>query len=127
MGCDYDAPDFYTAKIRKARKPHRCEECAGQIMPGDTYEHVSGKWVDYLDTFVTCRHCVSLRQWVKGNVPCVCWAHGNADSDMREAVYEAYYRAPNETIGLRFGFLRRLTIRNRANASRVHAHEGRAA
>ena len=115
--CDYDAPQFYNRTIRKARKPHKCEECSGPILVGEKYEYVSGKW-EWVDEFKTCMRCHDIRQWVKNNVPCLCWAHGNMMEDCREAVNEAYYRAPTETVGLRFGFLRRIAARDKLNKMR---------
>lgn len=116
--CDYDPADFYIATIRKARKPHSCFECGGQILHGEKYEHVSGKWEGRLDTFVTCERCCDIRQWVKNNLPCFCWAHGNMLDDAAEEVDEAYWHAPAETVGLRFGFLRRRVLLDKFNASR---------
>lgn len=116
--CDYDAPAFYNRTTPKARKAHKCYECGGPILPGETYESVTGKW-DYVDTFKTCEHCVNLRTWVKNNVPCVCWAHGNLHEDLRETVNEAWYRAGAEAAGLRFGFLRRMVAIDKFNAART--------
>lgn len=127
--CDYDAPAFYNTEIRKARKPHRCEECNGQILPGEHYEHVVGKW-EWVDTFKTCCRCVDLRTWTKNNVPCLCWAHGNMHEDCLSAVQEASWRAKDETAGLRFGFMRRLVSINKFNAARKFSlapQEGRGA
>jgi hypothetical protein len=116
--CDYDPADFYVKCIRTARKQHRCEECSGLILPGDKYEYVSGKWEGCLSTFKTCEQCVDLRTWTKNNVPCLCWAHGNMVNDCEEAVQSAWERAPTETVGLRFGFIRRRTERDKFHASR---------
>ena len=113
--CDYDSPEFYHREIRKARKSHKCDECSAPILPGEIYEHVRGKWDGYVDTYKTCQVCVDIRQWVKNNVPCLCWAHGNTIEDCKEAVEEATFRAPQETIGLRFGFLRRVVQRDKIN------------
>jgi hypothetical protein len=33
--CGYDAPSFYVAEVRTARKQHKCYECSGAILPGD--------------------------------------------------------------------------------------------
>lgn len=106
--CDYDPPEFYRMSVRTARKEHRCDECGKRIVAGEKYEVVVGKWDGNLGTFETCEQCRDLRQWTQNNVPCFCWAHGNILEDAKEAVVEAQYRAPTETVGLYFGFLRRL-------------------
>jgi hypothetical protein len=107
--CDEDRPEFYAVKMRKARVSHKCCECRRPISPGETYEHVSGKWGGYTpETFRTCPRCLALRDWVEGNLPCVCWSHGSFISDARDAVDDAIDRTSDETHGLRFGFRRRL-------------------
>lgn len=115
--CDYDPAEFYSATIRKARKQHKCYECSGAILAGEKYERVVGKW-EYLDTFKTCERCVDLRTWVKNNIPCVCWAHGNLHDDLRENVNAASWRAGEEVRGIRFGFLRRMVAIDKFNAAR---------
>lgn len=120
--CDYDPPELYCRDIRRARKPHRCEECSGRIAIGETYEHISGKWDGYMDRFKTCSRCVDLRTWVTNNVPCFCWAHSNMLDDAKETVNEAAIRGGDEAAGLRFGFLRRRVAIERFNtAARVPA------
>lgn len=114
--CDYDPPDWYERRVFTARKMHKCYECSGIILPGEQYEHVVGKWEGDVSVFKTCERCVDLRTWVKNNVPCLCWAHGNSDEDLFNAVDDAQYRAPTETVGLRFGLLRRFTMRDKRNA-----------
>lgn len=116
--CDYEPATFYNSAMRKAKKVHRCEECCGEIRPGEVYEYVSGLWDGMLSTFKTCPRCVDLRTWVKNNIPCTCWAHGNLHDDLQETVTTAAWRAKEETIGLRFGFLRRLTAIKKFNAQR---------
>jgi|SRR6185503_19016998 len=108
--CDYDPPEFYRQAKSRARKPHKCYECGAPILPGEQYERAMGKWDGSVDTFKTCQHCVALRQWVTNNVPCTCWAHGNLFDDLYESIDEACWRAPKETVGLRFGFARRLHV-----------------
>jgi hypothetical protein len=117
--CDFDPPEFYNCEMRRARKRYRCEECPCEILPGEAYEYVSGKWEGYLNTFRTCQRCVDLRVWVRNNVPCLCWQHGNADESLKEAVDDAYSRARDEVVGLKFGLLRRFTLRDRFNKSRA--------
>lgn len=111
--CAYDAPSFYECRIVTARKRHQCEECTGTILTGERYEYVSGLWDGYFNYYKTCERCIDIRQWTKNNVPCLCWAHGNMIEDCREAVEEAHHRAPTETTGLRFGFLRRIALRDK--------------
>jgi len=120
--CDYDPPEFYHREIRKARKLHKCSECAGAISIGECYEHVRGKWEGCVETHKTCERCVDIWQWTKNNVPCLCWAHGNRIEDCWTAIDEATWRAGEEVRGLRFGFLRRKVMRDRLNAGkRGHA------
>ncbi len=107
--CDYEPAVFYSKRQIKAQIIHRCHECGKAILPGENYEYVAAKWFDFgMDTFKTCSRCHYLRQWVMNNIPCFCWAHGNMLDDAKEAVDDAWCRAPDETVGLRFGFLRRL-------------------
>ncbi len=112
---DYDRPEFYVATQPRARKQHRCDECGGSIKFGERYERVSAKWDSYVQKFCTCERCYDLRVWVKNNVPCLCIMHGDMNEEMRNAIDDAWWRAPEETIGLRFGFLRRLVLRDRHN------------
>jgi len=109
--CDYDAPAFYDAKLRKARKHYRCDECHRAILAGEQYERVSGKWDGSLSTFITCISCLDLRTWLTNSLPCFCWAHGNMISDAKDAIDDAYSRSPEEARGLWFGFLRRRSRR----------------
>lgn len=116
--CDYDPPEFWQRSVHKAVKLHECSECGAPILPGEEYEYVRGKWDGVFDVLKTCEACHDIRQWTKNNVPCLCWAHGSMMDDCREAVEEAAWRAPLETAGLRFGFLRRLVKHKRLNAAK---------
>lgn len=117
--CDYDPAKWYRAEIRKARKPHICEECRGPILKGERYEFVAGCWEDTVSTFKTCERCHDIRVWTKNNVPCLCWAHGNMIEDCQEAVEEAWRRAKEEMAGLRFALLRRIVKRDLLNRERL--------
>lgn len=105
--CPYEAPTVYSVSHPRAKKEHRCDECGAEIMPGDRYEYVFGVWEGDASTWRTCMPCRDLRQWVENNVPCFCWCHGNMIEDAKETIEAACERAPEETRGLRFGFLRR--------------------
>jgi hypothetical protein len=116
--CDYETAQAYHSKIRRARKPHKCCECGGAILPSEAYEYHSGIFDG--DPFYghTCERCVDIRTWTTNNVPCLCWAHGNLRADCEEAIVQARERAPDETRGLWFGLLRRIVQRDRINATR---------
>jgi hypothetical protein len=101
--CDYEAPEFYHKETRKARNAHRCSECCRVIEPGESYEHVHGKWDGEVGTFKTCPRCLALKEWVKAHVPCFCWAHGNIVDDAIETARHYAHHAP----GLMFGAYRR--------------------
>jgi len=56
--CDYEVPPVYSRTlIKKARKPHRCDECHKNILIGASFEKVrllsDGEW----KTFATCVAC----------------------------------------------------------------------
>jgi hypothetical protein len=116
--CDYDPPSVYSATKPRARKRYCCKECDGLILPGEQYERVFAVWDGSPGTIRTCGHCHDLRVWVRNNVPCLCVMHGNMDEEMSEAVESACWRAPLETAGLKFGFLRRKVLRERFNEQR---------
>lgn len=121
--CDYDQPSFWSQSFPKARKEHSCEECGRKILPGETYEYVSGLWDDWFDTFKTCQHCVDIRTFVKNSVPCFCWAHGNLMDDVKETLEEASYRAPDEMKGVQFAVGRLMVKRKHANPPTNHGKQ----
>ena len=108
--CDYDPPEFYSEKTRHARTKHKCYECSRAINAGETYEYVSGKWDGDFSVFKTCCRCLELRAFVKQNVKCFCWAHGNMIEDAIDTAQE-YHEQGN---GLLFGAYRRKILIERA-------------
>lgn len=58
---DYDAPEFYSEKIVKGRKPHQCLECGNKILPGAQYQKARGKWDGDFNEYHTCMDCVNIR------------------------------------------------------------------
>lgn len=111
--CDYDPADVYSARVVKARKHYRCDECAGRINPGASYEYTFGVWGGATAAYRTCMSCVGIRRFVKINIPCFCWAHGNLIEDCRDTIDMAYDQAADEVRGLRFGFGRMLVAARR--------------
>ncbi len=63
MMCDFEAPDFYTRDIRKARKEHVCSECGKPIKHSSEYHHIKalldGTWF----THKVCGHCYAVFKW----------------------------------------------------------------
>lgn len=115
--CDYDAPSVYNSRTVRARKQYRCEECSVAINPGDVHEYAFGVSDGWPYTARTCIHCVGVRQFVSINIPCFCWAHGNLHEDIQNIVEAAYWEAPEEVRGLRFGIGRRIIAAKRARAA----------
>ena len=58
----YDALEFFSKTMRRARKEHKCCECRRMILPAEEYEHVSGKWEGQVETYKTCQDCLSIRR-----------------------------------------------------------------
>jgi hypothetical protein len=53
--------DFYQSRTPKARKNHRCCECAGKIKIGEVYFRHSGVWEGDFFTYKNCDDCEHLR------------------------------------------------------------------
>jgi hypothetical protein len=59
---DYDScPKFSRTSTHKAIKEHRCGECNKPILPGQTYELITGKWDCGFESYKTCSACVEIR------------------------------------------------------------------
>lgn len=75
-------PEVHRAKIVRARKAHRCDECGRPIAAGERYEYVfsifEGDWY----TNHTCVHCVEVRRWL--DVACRGWIYTAVHEDIRE-------------------------------------------
>jgi hypothetical protein len=116
--CDYDgAIDFYSTTIRKARKRHRCSECNGAIIPGETYEYAAGKQEEEMWDAKTCARCLALIDWIKAHVPCYCRMHG----DLFEERLQYLVEDARQTPGFAFGMLRRIVAVKRHRESQSGA------
>jgi len=58
---DGDGPEFFTTRIVKARKVHRCGECREEVSVGQLHEYVVGKWEGDFGTHRTCLPCKNVR------------------------------------------------------------------
>lgn len=96
--------EFVVSERRKARKEHRCSECAGKIDPGTVYEHNRGKCEGEMWSSNTCAGCLSIRDYIKANVPCFCWEYHNMLQSAKSCAEDV--RMSGELPGFYFGFLR---------------------
>lgn len=110
--CDYEPWQVYRSKTVKARKQYRCYECNAAIDPGEEHEYAFGVYDGYACQPRTCKACLAIRHFVKTNIPCWCWGHGNLIDDAKEIVRAAYEEAPDEVKGVAFG-LGRLIVKAR--------------
>lgn len=58
---EYNAPDAFLERTRKARKDHQCCECAAQILAGSEYVYSSGVWDHSPNSYKTCKRCAEVR------------------------------------------------------------------
>lgn len=92
--CDFEAPAAYVETMRRARKVHRCCECARSIQPGDRYQVASGVWDGRGASFKTCARCLRIRKAHIAGVNAVdpsdhaCWLFGDLVSEVRDWVRE---------------------------------------
>ena len=58
--CEF--PVVYHMKVLRARKEHRCCECGGKILSGESYNYHSGVWDGQGMSFKVCPECDLLRK-----------------------------------------------------------------
>ena len=116
--CDGEPATIYNASRHKARKAYRCDECGTPISGGELYERAEMLYDGQWSSCMTCSDCLSIRDWVRGNIPCFCFLHGSMLDDAERTVREAAAYAPDETVGLRFGFLRRKLVADKRRIAR---------
>lgn len=109
--CDYDnePAKAYWSSRPLARKAYRCDECGGEVLPGERYERVRAIW-DRPETARTCVYCLAARDLCVSHMRCFCWAHFS----LRDDIGYALEGAPP---GLRFA-LGRLELERRQDLAR---------
>lgn len=110
---DYDAPEFYSETVVKARKQHRCTECFGPIYPGEQYMRRSGKWNGDVLDYPECHLCMELREWAKVSMPCFC---ANTFETLHEKAREMVDDIKREVPGITFEWGRRMVKIQRRKA-----------
>ena len=82
---DYgDSADCYRVLMRKARKPHKCEECGGTIPARAEYEYASGVHDGSAFSVKTCAGCASVR----AAYVCGFFYHGTLWDSMKQNVFD---------------------------------------
>lgn len=61
-GYDGELTEFFSEEWPKARKAHKCSECARLIAPGQKYQRCSGKSDGDFWSFITCSVCAEIRR-----------------------------------------------------------------
>lgn len=61
-------PEAITYSLPRARKEHRCCECACAIQPGTRYRRVSGIWDSDPSSYAICSRCDRLREALDADV-----------------------------------------------------------
>lgn len=94
--CMYDDGEGYTVSQRaerKARKPHRCDECGRTILPGERYEALTGLYEGSWCYTKVCLHCLAARRWL--SKVCGGWMDEAVEMDLQEHVTgeEQYIRS----------------------------------
>lgn len=98
--CDFDErPDVYAATTRKARTPHRCDECLSLIARGERYERASSLYEGSWSVMRTCCRCLDVREYVQAHAPCFCWLHGSMLDDAKSVVDEHGHASAGFYIG----------------------------
>lgn len=73
----------------RARKPHRCDECARTIEPGEAYRRHSFVFEGRVGCSKCCTHCEVARAWLRDE--CGGWIYGGVLEDIAEHVHDHGY------------------------------------
>lgn len=101
---DYDPPDFWTERLVRAAKPHRCGECDRVIEPSETYWRATSKYDGAIGTYKTCVHCRVGHDWLSIN--CGGFSYHGLDEEMAEHVDE-YPELGNGLLRIQVGLRRK--------------------
>ncbi len=76
--------DFYsTQKIKKARKPYKCESCNSEIKEGEPYERHAGKYEGNFFSFLICPVCSKILDYYLYEL-------GHSEFDLNEMIGEMW-------------------------------------
>lgn len=94
--CDYDTegPSAFSESKVKARKNHKCSECGGAILVGETYQKTWGVWDSEVRTYKCCADCLEMQAWAEAHVKCMCWVYGKTHLTMLDVMDEWDHECP---------------------------------
>jgi hypothetical protein len=102
---DYgDAPSIWSDAARRARKPHKCDECDREIAAGEIYRYATMLYDGHWNSFYTCAHCRVGQVWLIRE--CGGFLHHGLAEEIQEHIEEY----PDLLVGLgrvRLGIQRR--------------------
>lgn len=85
---DGEYAEFYNVRnVKRARVPHRCEECFRTIEVGEPYEVAFMVYDNKGQQFATCQHCAAARRWLQ--VECDGFLHAAVQVDLEEHLTES--------------------------------------
>ena len=64
--CD-SYPEFYCEEFPKAKKEHKCSNCARTILIGEKYQKIKGVWDGEFSQYKICADCAKLQKYVFDN------------------------------------------------------------
>lgn len=79
---------FYVKATRRARKPHKCDECGRAIAPGEAYEIFRGLYDGKWDGGKSCAHCLVAQEWLTRE--CGGFLHHAVADDIEDHFREGY-------------------------------------
>ena len=75
--CDLEPPTVFRETKRKARKDHKCNDCRGRIVAGETYTETFGVWDGDARRFKRCADCDEFISWAHTQDDCLCLEVGD--------------------------------------------------
>ena len=108
--------------VKRARKPHRCQECRRAIAIGDSCHYQSALFEGDISDGYTCVHCHVAGEWLSTN--CGGYLVGSMCEDIAEHVQEYAAAKPKCMSGLRLlllGMRQQWTVKQGPYTGRLRA------
>lgn len=63
--CDWEMPEFYSARWVVARKEHKCVECGAPVFKGEKHGYFTGKWDGELESYRQHIECEDACRYIR--------------------------------------------------------------